>query len=216
MATQSDLCGRIVFMSIIDLSVTLNSDTPVYPGDPTVEITVAAEIESAGYLDHVLTLGTHNGTHIDAEAHMVSSGKMLADYPVEQFIGDGVLIDARSGLDVECLVGQDLSPKDIVLLWTGISDFLHSDDYYRKVPHITDEAARYLVSKGVKLVAVDAGSIDSTPFPIHKILLAGGVLIAENLVGFSKLIDTSFEVWALPLKLEVEAAPARIVARILG
>ncbi|MBO0512953.1 cyclase family protein [Streptomyces beijiangensis] len=202
-------------MTLIDLSMTLSASTPVYPGDPSVVITVAAQMEADGFLDHSLALGTHNGTHIDAAGHMVPGGKMLDDYPLDQFVGRGVLVDARDGVDADQLRKQEISRGDMVLIWTGISDSLYSENYYERDPQVSQDAAEYLVSKGVNLVAVDAGSIDASPFPIHKTLLSGGVLLAENLVGLSQLQNATFEVWALPLNLQVEAAPARVVARIL-
>jgi kynurenine formamidase len=49
---------------------------------------------------------------------------------------------------------------------------------------------------------------------VHKILLAKPVLIIENLTHLEKLAGVdSFEVFALPMKLEADAAPARVVAR---
>ena len=62
---------------VVDLSMRLSDDTPVYPGDPSVRIEVTSTFEEAGFFNTRLTLGAHNGTHIDAEGHMIPGGRML-------------------------------------------------------------------------------------------------------------------------------------------
>jgi kynurenine formamidase len=195
---------------VVDLSMRLSDDTPVYPGDPSVRIEVTSTFEEAGFFNTRLTLGAHNGTHIDAEGHMIPGGRMLDEYPLDRFHGRGVLLDLRdgsSGLDL-----REAAADSIVLLWTGLSDARHEPDYYSRVPDLTTDLVERLIAAGVKMVGVDAGSIDAEPFEVHKALLSGGVLIAENLVGLSRLASASFTVWALPLNVSVEASPARVVA----
>jgi arylformamidase len=203
---------------VVDLSMRLSDDTPVYPGDPSVRIEVTSTFEEAGFFNTRLTLGAHNGTHIDAEGHMIPGGRMLDEYPLSRFHGRGVLLDVRngsSGLDLRDAAGDVTVDADsIVLLWTGISDARHEPDYYSRVPDLTMDLVEQLIAAGVKMVGVDAGSIDAEPFEIHKALLSGGVLIAENLVRLSTLASASFKVWALPLNVSVEASPARVVAHL--
>lgn len=192
----------------------LNADTPVYPGDPKVQIEVAGQIDKDGYLDHLLSFGTHNGTHIDAPAHMVSDGKMLDAFNVDSFIGTGKLLDVRSGFKLSVLEVTDIQANDIILFYTGASDNYKSPDYYENHPVITDEFADYAVSNGVKMIGVDTGSVDNEPFSIHKKLLVNNILIIENLVNLNKLLGKKFKVIALPLNLEVEGSPARVIAEI--
>jgi arylformamidase len=205
-------------LEVIDLSMRLAEETPVYPGDPAVRVDVTSTFEEAGFFNTRLTLGAHNGTHIDAEGHMIPGGRMLNEYPLSRFHGRGVLLDVRdgvAGLELrEAAAGTDVDSDSIVLLWTGISDARHEPDYYSRVPDLTMDLVEWLVAAGVKMVGVDAGSIDAEPFEVHKALLSGGVLIAENLVGLSALASASvpFTVWALPLNVEVEASPARVIA----
>jgi kynurenine formamidase len=194
----------------------LNGDTPVYPGDPAVGVEPAAGFADAGYFTTRLSLGSHNGTHLDAEGHMIPGGRMLDAYPLEQFRGRGVLLDVRGGMEGAPEVGgADLDEDCIVLLRTGLSDVRHHLGYYAMTPQLPDGLVDLLVARGVKMVGVDAGSIDAEPFPVHRTLLAAGILVAENLVGLSALAyrtDERFNVWALPLNLEVEASPARVLA----
>jgi arylformamidase len=209
-ATASGYAAR---MRYADLTMPLGPDTPVYPGDTHPELALSADFASHGYLEHSLRLGTHSGTHIDAPAHMLPGAAMLADFSVDRFIGRGVLIDARAGVDVEQLRDSTIRPGDVVLLWTGFSENL-SGDYYGQVPQISADAVAQLASSGASMVGIDAGSVDAEPFPVHKTLLGAGVLLAENLVGLAQLVGLAFTVTALPLRLGVEAAPARVIAAI--
>jgi len=96
-----------------------------------------------------------------------------------------------------------------------MSEHYHESVYFEDYPVISEEIAQYLVERKVKMVGVDAGSIDiADGFPIHKILLAGDVLIIENLTNLNQLIGKDFTVYALPIKLDVDGAPARVIAAV--
>jgi kynurenine formamidase len=129
-----------------------------------------------------------------------------------------VLLDVRSGAATPDVLNAWIDDGCIVLLWTGLSDDQRETDYYSRVPELPMDLVDGLIASGVKMVGVDAGSIDGEPFAIHKALLSQGVLIAENLVGLSAIASraeselTEFTVWALPLHLETEASPARVIA----
>lgn len=56
---------RITMNTIIDLSVVVNEQTPVYPGDPAMSIKPAGQLAKDGFNDHLISIGTHVGTHID-------------------------------------------------------------------------------------------------------------------------------------------------------
>jgi kynurenine formamidase len=199
-------------MAYIDLTMALTPDTPVYPGDPQVEITQITSVADDGYMDHTVKMGTHNGTHIDAPAHMIEGGKMLSDFPLDTFIGPGKLVDARNGLTPAGIDAAGVEQGDIVLLYTGASDIYTDPDYYYHEPVVSDEAAMHLIKLGVKMVGLDMGSIDEDPFIIHKALLRKDILIIENLVNLSALLNAEFKIHALPLNLHVEGAPARVIA----
>lgn len=202
-------------MTYVDLTMPLTPSTPVYPGDPAVTLTPTAEFARDGYVDHVLSLGTHNGTHIDAPAHMVVGGKTLQNFGVDRFIGPGVLIDATSGLTVDSLAHYPFEAGDIVLIRTGLSDALTDPAYPERNAGLTAELALIFVQHKVRMVGVDAISPDADPFPFHKTLLAANILLIENLVGLSRLQGRKFSVVALPLALHVEASPARVIATLV-
>jgi kynurenine formamidase len=155
---------------------------------------------------------------MDAPLHMIAHGKRMDEIPPETFIGKGVLIDARGArlIDANLLEGLTIEPGSIVLIYTGFGAKYRDRSYFENFPTITEEFAKRVVESKVKIVGMDLPGPDQPPFPIHKALLGNGILIIENLTNLDKLLGvTNFEVIALPAKLHADAAPARVIARIM-
>lgn len=202
-------------MTYIDLTMPLNPQTPVYPGDPLVGVEKAADLEQDGYLDHVLHVGTHNGTHIDAPAHMVAGGKLLDHFPIDCFVGQGKVVDVREGITPEVLEDAGIEADDIVLFYTGASERYDAPGYYETKLSVDEDTLEFLISRRIKMFGVDAGSVDDEPFPVHKALLSNDILIIENLVHLRSLVGKRFKITALPLNVNVEGCPARVIAEII-
>jgi len=198
-------------VNLVDLSVPLNEGTPVYPGDPPIKIETAGVFAKDGYNDHNFSFGTHVGTHIDAPLHMIDGGKTLDQIPVDQFVGRGRLVE---GLELTAVKQANIEAGDIVLFHTGMIQKYHDDSYFKDYPEISEEVANYLVEKKVKIVGVDMCSPDHPPFKIHRILLGASVLIMENLTNLHELVGKEFTIYALPIKFQLDGAPARVIARI--
>lgn len=205
-------------MKYIDLTHTFTASMPVYPGDTTPELTETATVAKDGYGHFHIKTGMHVGTHMDAPLHFITGGKKLSEYPIEKFIGRGVLIDARGKMEigVELLKGVDWSSCTHVLVRTDMSKKFRETEYYTNSPVLTEEFAKALVKAGVKMVGMDMNGPDKEPFSVHKILLGAEVLIIENLTNLDQLVGVKeFEVIALPAKFDAEAAPARVIVRML-
>lgn len=202
-------------MKLVDLSVTLNEKTPVYPGDPPVRIEPAGVFEKNTYNDHFVSFATHVGTHIDAPFHMLANGKALDEMPLEQFIGRGVYIKVEGKtFDLEVVEQADIRAGDIVLFHTGLSEIYHKEKYFHDYPEIPEDIANYLIDKNIKMVGMDMCSPDHPPFKTHRILLGRSVLIIENLTNLDQIAGKEFTVYALPIKLQLDGAPARVIAEI--
>lgn len=196
------------------MSVLINNDTPVYPGDLKTKITQEGSLERDGYQDHYVSIGTHAGTHIDAPSHMIAGGKNIDQLSLDNFCGKGVYVNVGKEISLEKIKEVDIREGDIVLLHTGMSEVYHKPEYYDTYPDISEEIARYLVDKKIKIIGVDMCSIDHEPFPAHKIFLKNRILIIENLTNLEKLSGKEFRVYAFPLKLELDGSPMRVVAKI--
>lgn len=198
----------------IDLSVPIDEDTPVYPGDPPITIESAGMLGKDGFNDHVLTMGTHVGTHIDAPFHMLKDGKTLNDFRPGDLIGRGVLYDARKGFDLGELDALEIQAGDIVLIHTGMSEHYHEKSYFEEFKQLPEDFTSLLAGKSIKMVGLDMCSPDHEPYDMHKILLSNDILIIENLTNLGKLVGKKFRVIALPLNLRLDGAPARVIAEV--
>ncbi|HEY5442050.1 MAG TPA: cyclase family protein [Candidatus Saccharimonadales bacterium] len=202
-------------MKIIDLTVVLNEQTPVYPGDPATKIEAAGVFEKDGFNDHYVSVGTHVGTHIDAPLHMLADGQRLDAVPIDQFVGRGVYVKVENRqFDLEKLRTAGAREGDIVLFHTGLSESYDDPAYFTDYPEVPAEVAEYLVSQRVKMVGFDSCGPDHPPYAVHKTLLGAGVLIIENLTNLAELAGKEFTVYALPIKLSLDGAPARVIAQL--
>ncbi|ASJ09696.1 cyclase [Thermococcus siculi] len=185
---------------IVDLSVPISEETPVYPDDPPVGIKLWAVIDRDGYYMNVLRMGEHTGTHVDAPAHFIPGGKTVDEMPLDRFIGDGMVLDVRGGKgEVKLDEIPDSGYFDrIVLFLTGGRE-------------LSPEVALFLVAEGARAVGTDAMSIGDDA--VHKILLSAEVPVFENLTNLEALLDREFTFMAFPLKIEGgSGSPVRAVA----
>ncbi|MEV0378842.1 cyclase family protein [Nonomuraea sp. NPDC050643] len=209
-------------MTLIDLSVPVETGMPVYPGDPEVSIGPALTVAHDGVNVLGLHLGSHSGTHVDAPSHLDDSLPTLDDLPLERFAGPAAVVDVR-GLAPRAPIGpeafMEVRAGTIVLVATGWSAHWGTDGY-RAHPFLTEEAATLLVERGVRTVGIDALSVDPTPaddFPAHRVLCGAHAVIAENLTGLGRLLEARgpIEVSMFPIRLAgADGAPVRPVARV--
>lgn len=108
-------------MKLIDLSHTFEQNMPVYPGDPSPEMTQVAAISEQGYTDFQIKTGMHVGTHIDAPLHFIEGGKRLSEIPIDRFTGKAHLINVQGKVVIEqdALNAHDINQGDILLVFTG-------------------------------------------------------------------------------------------------
>ena len=199
---------------IVDLSIPIRQNMPVYPGDPEVIVELADTFEQSGYEGHNVTIGTHAGTHIDAPLHMIEGGDDLSAFPLETFVGRGKLVE---GFSLEALQAAGVQAGDIVLFRSGASVRFEEESYFTDYPVLDAATVEALVAAKVKLVGIDTCSADNEEgFPNHKALLGAGIPIIENVTNLQVLQDKQFRVYALPLSLAQDAAPARVVAEVVG
>jgi kynurenine formamidase len=210
---------------IVDLTHTIRPEMPVYPGDPQPELKPNATLTRNHFRQTLLRLTSHTGTHMDAPAHILQNGPTLDALPVSQFAGRAVVVNAShlpagSVITEECLrsLNGHLLNADFVLFYTGWERKWGTDEYFTGFPVPDSEAARYLVTCGLKGVGTDAVSLDpvgSEALDAHRVLLGGGLVVLENLC-LRRVVDRgSFRFYALPLKFAgADGAPVRAIAEL--
>lgn len=204
-------------MTLLDLSHPLHETTPAYPGDKPFSLTPVTTLAEDGYTGYYLQTQLHAGTHVDAPMHLWPDPRPIGNLPLEQFAGDGLLLDVRGLAEVPLSPSYDHLPLEgrIVLFYTDHEAFYGQPRYYSEPPTLTPALAEYLVRRQVKLVGIDAPSPDRPPFPVHKTLFAAGIPLLENAANLASLLFVPhFEVYAFPLRLAAEASLVRLVARI--
>jgi kynurenine formamidase len=204
-------------MKFIDLTHTLSHDMPVFPGDPAPELRQTARVENEGYAHYQIKTGMHAGTHIDAPFHMISGGKKISEFPPEKFIARGILLDARGQNKIEAslLEGRNIQPGNVIIVLTGWYKNFGQPEYFVDAPLVTAEFAEKLASLKVSMLGLDTPTPDQSPFLIHKILLGNEILIIENLTHTEELLEfPNFEIIALPLKIDADGSPARVIAKL--
>lgn len=201
-------------MKIFDLTMVIDENTPVFPGDPKPDIRNVATIEKDGWNEKITTVRSHFSTHIDAPFHMLKGGKKLTAYPPEKFIGEAIVIDARGQNPIRSGL-EGAKEGDIVFFWTGHSEKMHSSDFFKNNPVLSEETAEKLVGKKAKIIGIDSYTPDNAPYEIHKMLFRHDILIVENLVNLDKLAGKRFMCYALPLKIkDADGAPCRVIGII--
>jgi arylformamidase len=165
---------------------------------------------------------TNTGTYLDCPFHRYEHGKDLSEIGVARLADlDGIVIrtDRRKtfAIDTDFFRGKELRGR-AVLVHTGWDAYWNTDQYFEHHPHLTEEAARYLVECGVKLVGIDSVNIDDTrggERPVHSHLLGAEILIVEHLCNLEQLPDEGFTFSALPPKFKgVGTFPVRALAKL--
>lgn len=214
---------------IIDLSLPLHEGMQTFPTHwhPFVEITQLGRHGIEDRETRKLVLGTHTGTHIDAPRHFIPDGATIDQIPLEQINGSAQLLDfsdvpARSGVDAE-MVEKALdgrSSERVLFRFDGCKR-LGDMSYYNDQPWLTEDAARWLVDNGCRLIGLDVAMPDNpengrnsgNDSPNHKILLGNGTIILEYLTNLAAIGADTFELVVAPLNIQGgDGAPARCFA----
>jgi kynurenine formamidase len=216
---------------VVDLSVPLDADTAVYPGDPPVRLTPAATMERDGYNLLAVRMGSQSGTHCDAPYHFLPGGARIDELDLRLFTGPGIVVDVRGLPDRRVIDARHLTPHldgvgpgTIVVFHTGWSAHYRTSRYADH-PHLGADGCRLLLDRGVRTVGLDTPNVDETPdethpaagWPCHRMIAAAGGVVVENLTNLAAVDFPDPLISVLPLRLTgADGAPARAVAMELA
>ena len=209
-------------MRHIDLSHPLRHGQPSFPGDPPLSVVAACTTSSPARCNvSVVTMGTHQGTHLDAMYHFVDDGRTLDQMPLEWFHGPARVIripkKEREDITVEDFAQFErfLTPGARILFETGWQTEFGTPRYFTEFPSMTQEAARYLASRKLRLIGMDTPTPGRDYYEVHHILLAKDVemVIVEGLANLDQLPDEEFTFIGFPLNFAGrDGSPIRAVA----
>ncbi|HEU0015687.1 MAG TPA: cyclase family protein [Longimicrobium sp.] len=202
---------------LYDISRPVVSGMPVWPGDAPCRVGWTGRLAVDGANVAELGLSAHTGTHADGPHHLFDEGARIGAVPLDAFLGPARVVEARARQVLDAAWAADVlavGAPERLLVRTGA--WVDANDFPTRYAALDADAARTLVDAGVRLFGTDAPCVeafDAAELPVHRILLAGGMAVLENL-----LLDTvpegDYELIALPLRLEeADSSPVRAVLR---
>jgi len=204
-------------MSLIDISPPFRSGMPGWPGDTpfSCEKTWAIGPDCPVNVSRIV-LSSHVGAHADAPLHFRADGASIDTLPLDVFVGPCFVVVAPT-------VGPIVGVDDVLSqLPDRVERVLIRQ--YERTPQSWDPGLKglsvalveALAARGVRLVGVDANSVDpadSKDLSAHHALADAGICIVEGLV-LDHVAPGPYELIALPLKIAgCDAAPLRAVLR---
>ena len=152
--------------------------------------------------------------------HFFDDGRTLDQMPLDWFYGPACCINLPKPADGE-ITAQDLQAFEPlltsgarVLVNTGWHRQFGSPDFFTHFPSLTVEAARYLVSRKIRLLGMDMPTPGKQWLELHHALLApdAEVVVVESLANLDAL-PPHFVFAGFPLPLQGrDGSPIRAVA----
>jgi arylformamidase len=201
----------------LDVSVEVRPDTPPWPGDTPFDCRWAwAMAQGASVNVSCLTGSPHVGTHADAPLHVRNGAPGSHMLPLDAFNGAAWVSDVRTlqgELSVADLHLPD-TPVARLVLRTGAC--IAEGHFPEAWPSLGDGALSTLLARGLRLLAVDAPSVDdrdSKTLRNHHLLFDGGACVLENL-DLRAIEAGGHALRALPIRYHgLDATPVRALLR---
>ncbi|NMZ00010.1 hypothetical protein HBO04_07760 [Pseudomonas proteolytica] len=237
--------------------------TPLYPGNQEpVEIIIETIDHRAGVAllckgfdihpddwpdgygisNEILTLSSHQGTHIDAPMHYHPEGHDIAAAPIDNFMGQAVIFtdlerEGQTAIELDWDAYLDKLNKYMgrakaVFFITGAWRRYGEKSYFQMFKGIPPEYVSAALDRGYSVIGTDAFSVDppfrvmskkfietrdpATLWPAHVLGRTRPYYQIERLYDLEVFECTDLvEFIALPIKLHCGAAWTRAVARVI-
>jgi arylformamidase len=207
----------------IDISVPIRPGMHEWPGDDPFRLVPVAAIEQGdAYAVSRATMTWHVGTHMDAPAHMLGGAPTIDGVPLDTCIGPArvIAIRHRSLVTRAELERHTIRAGERLLFKTrNSSTAWKAEAFSRDFVALAPDAAAYLASRRVRLVAIDYLSIDpfeAADMPAHKCLLGNGIAVVEG-VCLAGVPPGRYQLVCLPLRIAGgDGSPVRAAIRRLA
>lgn len=202
-------------MKIIDISIPLTEGMINYPGTKTIKIKEARS-SSGAFVESVITMTSHDGTHVDAPLHSIPEGLTIDKLDLEKFYGPCRVLNMRelkTAVTRDALERKNIQAGERILLRTANSD-KGFDDFFDDYVFLDPDGAKFLAEKQASLVGIDAlgikqkGAKDNSS---HSVLLSQGIPILEGL-NLKDVEEGQYTLIAFPLAFEgIDGSPVRAI-----
>jgi len=175
-----------VQLKVLDLSQNWDTNTPGFAryDGPSIKWVKRVAFEGVGGMEITSTL--HVGTHLDAPNHFITNARGIGELPIEFLVGPACVVDLQKmGLGDYQIYGPEhferweqqtgikIERGDILVIHTGYHRFypanwtascgpIEPDEtrYFIKHPGPTRQFADWVKARGIRWLAIDAGSAD--------------------------------------------------------
>ena len=209
-------------MKIYDITVLISETTPIYRGDPGIEISTFKAIARGDSANaSQISMGLHTGTHVDAPNHFIDGTKRVHELDPQKLMGPCRVVEiAGDVVAIEPEHVGDITGVKRILFKTRNSEFWSTpeDGFRADFTYITPETAKLLADSGVVLVGIDYLSIEksgSPGRPVHVTLLQNEIVILEG-IDLRGIEPGDYELICAPLKYDGatgDGSPARTFLR---
>ncbi len=226
------------WQKVLDLSHTLSSTTPIWPGFTPIQIQTLVTHDKDGFYANQWTVHEHHGTHLDAPLHF-GKGKWAADeIPEASLVCPAVVIHVhdRAKTNADTMVSvADLKAWEgkhgriprgaAVFMHSGWEARIGDQTAYRNMdgkqvlhfPGFSPEAAAFLLrERQINGIGVDTLSLDhgaSKDFKVHYSVLPANKWGLENLANLARLPERGATVFVgLPKVKGASGGPTRVIA----
>jgi kynurenine formamidase len=171
-------------VKMYDLTQRLSIHTPPWPSYMPLQLQYFKRIAGAhmgqGANGQIIKTSNHVGTHIDGEIHFVANGRTIGEVPLEEWCGEGVVVDISDEVSDYSLYSPEMLMKkadirkgDILIINTGYHKYSwdqpQADEvrYMVKHPGPNPDFHKWAQEMQFKWIGVDCGSADH---PMNTIL----------------------------------------------
>lgn len=194
-----------------------------------------------GISNEVVTLSTHQGTHIDAPMHYSPEGTDIVAADINDFIGNAIIFKDEFDHEYEIEINWEKYLKKLdqykhtakaVFFITGAYKKYGQKDYFHHFKGIPVKYVEAAVDRGFSIIGTDAFSVDppfavmskayietkdqSKLWPAHVLGRCKPYYQIERLCNLEPFEHCDLvEFMALPIKIHCGAAWTRAVARII-
>ncbi len=189
-------------MKIYDISKEIFS-APVYPGDPAPSVETLLS-KKKPYPDSCqlsrLTIGSHNGTHLDAPRHFNKNGLDVSEVDLYRCVGSCKVVEGKRKISAK-QIEDYLKDGTKRLLIKGAETI------------ISRECARAAVKNGLYCLGVEGMSVGlpDDEWGVHQELLNSNVIILESLY-LKEVKAGNYFLAAQPLKMSnLDGSPIRAI-----
>ena len=199
---------------IIDISMSLDAQTPEWPGDVPFNFRLSVTKKQSGSVNiGELSTSTHMGTHIDAPFHYDENGLKVNELPLDIYLTKAQVVEVTEiqNISVENFPEIDEGVEAVLLhtaAWQDRTTFPSS------WPEFDTSIAEWMAGKGIRLLGVDVPSVDpqtSKELPMHQAMNRTGRFILEGIV-LDGVPAGVYQLAALPLKITgADGSPVRAV-----